>query len=110
MAIHVSSCILTCVKPIAASCRPRAYQRQTSARSRTVLSASHENSSLIGRKEEKPDARWRLSASNNQRFQSTETGARPGKWAGRIPCLKSVFWGSEFRYPLPGGSDEPGIL
>src|SRR4029077_14828483 len=72
MAILASSCILTCARPIAARCSLQACQRQTSPRSQTVPSASHENSSLIERKEEKQDAKWRLWASNKESFHSGE--------------------------------------
>src|SRR5258708_6430750 len=46
MAIPASSCILTCARPIAASCWPRACPRRTLPRLTTALSASRASSFL----------------------------------------------------------------
>ena len=67
---HGDPCIkvhLDLRKPIAASCWPRAYRKQTLRRSRIALCASRRNSSHIAGKEEKPDAKWLLSASNRDK-------------------------------------------
>ena len=63
-------------KRISKNCLPPECPEGTLRRSNTDLSASRENYSLIAGKEEKPDAKWQLWASNKcQKMKPTQGGA-----------------------------------
>ena len=56
------------------------------------LIESHENPSPIGRKEEKPDAKWRLWASNNQSFHSAEMAGATRQMAAIVAAGKNAMF------------------